>query len=66
MIYTFLYTTDTTDIFRTRMHFLLVNAVFYDAVNMIHYVISTANVFPYTAKFTLDGVRNNNIQQMRR
>ena len=29
------------------MHFLQVNAMFYDAVNMIHDVIRTANPFPY-------------------
>ena len=33
------------------MHFLRVNVTFYDAVNMIHDVIKTANTFPYTAKF---------------
>ena len=44
------------------MHFLRVN----DAVSMIHDVITTANLFPYTAKFMFDGVRNNNTQQMRR
>ena len=48
------------------MHFLRVNVTFYDAVNMIHDVISTANLFPYSAKFTFDGVRNNKTQQMRR
>ena len=30
------------------MHFLRVNVTFYDAVNMIHDVITTANPFPYT------------------
>ena len=39
----------TTDIFRTWMHFLRVNVTFYDAVNMIHDVISTAKLFIYTA-----------------
>ena len=29
------------------MHFLLVNFTFYDAVSMIHDVITTANPFPY-------------------
>ena len=50
------------------MHFLQVNVTFYDVVKMIHYVISTANlhVFPYTAKFTFDGIRNNKTQQIRR
>ena len=27
------------------MHFLRVNVTFYDAVNVIHYVITTANSF---------------------
>ena len=31
------------------MQFLQVNLTFYDAVNMIHDVIKTANTFPYTA-----------------
>ena len=35
------------------MHFLRVNVTFYDAVNMIHNVITTANQIPYTAKFIL-------------
>ena len=46
--------------------FLRVNATFYDAVNMIHDVITTANLFPYTDKFTFDCVRNNKTQQMKR
>ena len=48
----FLYTTDS---FRTKMHYLRVNVTFYDAVNVIHDVITTANPFPYrsTAKFIL-------------
>ena len=33
------------------MHFLRVNVTFYDAVNIIHDVITTRNPFPYTAKF---------------
>ena len=35
------------------MHFLRVNVLFHDAVNMIHDVIKTAYTFPYTctAKF---------------
>ena len=45
------------------MHFLRVNVTFYDAVNMIHDVILTANLFPYTAKFMFDGVRNNKINE---
>ena len=48
------------------MHFLRINVSFNKAVNMIHDVIATANLFPYTAKFTFDGVRNNKTQQMRR
>ena len=39
------------DIFRTWMHFQRVNVTFYDAVKMIHDVITTANLFPDTAKF---------------
>ena len=37
----------------------------YDAVNMIQDVITIADSFPYTAKFTLDSVRNNKTQQIR-
>ena len=45
------------------MHFLLVLRVtFYDAVNVIHDVITTANPFPYTAKFIFVGSRNNKNQ----
>ena len=47
------------------MRFLWVNATFYDAVNMIHDIITTANLFPYTAKFMFDSVRNNQTQQMK-
>ena len=36
----------------------------FDAVIMIHYVITTAYRFPYTAKFMLDGVRNNKTKQI--
>ena len=32
------------------MHFLQVNVTFYDAFNVIHDVITTANPFPYTLK----------------
>ena len=39
------------------MHFLRVNVTFYDAVNIIHDVIRTANPFPYTVKFMFVGVR---------
>ena len=45
------------------MHFLRVNVTFYDVVNMIHDVISTANPFPDTAKFTFVDVRNDKTQQ---
>ena len=48
------------------MHFLRLNVTFYDPVNMIHDVITTANPFPYTAKFMFVGVRNNRSQQIRR
>ena len=48
------------------MHFLGINVTFYDAVNMIHDFITTANLIPYNAKFMFDGVRNNKSQQMRR
>ena len=40
--------------------------MFYDVVNMNHYVIRTANPFPYTAKFMCVGVRHNKTQQIRR
>ena len=53
------------DIFRTCMHFFRVNITFYDAVNMIHDVIRTANPFPYAAKFMFVHVRNNKIDQTR-
>ena len=39
--------------------FLRVNVTFYDAVNVIHDVITKANPTPYTAKFMFVGVRNN-------
>ena len=48
------------------MHFLRVNFTFYDAVSMIHYVITAANPFPYTAKFMFVDVRDNKIQQIKR
>ena len=47
------------------MHFVRVNVTFYGAVRMIHDVISTGNLFPYTAKFMFDGARNNKTQQLR-
>ena len=46
--------------------FWLVNVTFYDAVNITHDVITTPNLFPYTAKFIFVGVRNNKSQQLRR
>ena len=48
--------------------FQRVNVTFYDAVNMIHDVITTANPFPYTciAKFMFVGIRNNKTQHIRR
>ena len=45
------------------MHFVLVNVRFFDEVNMIHDVITTANLLPYSAKFIFVGVRNNETQQ---
>ena len=48
------------------MHFLQVNVTFYDAVNMIHDFITTANPIPYTAKLIFVGGRNNKTQQIRR
>ena len=48
----------TTDIFKTSMHFVRVNVMCYDAVNMIHDVFRTANPSPYTAKFIFVDVRN--------
>ena len=46
--------------------FLPVNVTFYDAVNMIHDTIRTANSFPFSAKFMFVGVENNKTQQIRR
>ena len=45
------------------MHFLRVNVTFYDAVNMVHDVISTTYPFPDTAKFMFVGLRNKKTQQ---
>ena len=47
------------------MHFLCVNVTFYDTVNMIHDIVTTANPFPYTAKFMFVRVRNNKTQLIR-
>ena len=48
------------------MHFLQVNVTLHDAVNMIYDVITTANPFPYTAKFMFVDVRDNKNQHTRR
>ena len=48
------------------MHFLRVNVTFYDPVNVIHDIITTANPFQYTAKFIFVGVKNNKTQEIRR
>ena len=47
------------------MHFLRVNATYYDTVNMIHDVIRTAHPFLYTAQTCVVGVRNNIAEQIR-
>ena len=46
--------------------FLRVNVTFYDAVNMIDDLITTADPFPYTAKFMFVGDRNDKTQQIKR
>ena len=46
------------------MHLLRVNVTFYEAVNVIHDVIETANPFPYTDKFMIVGVTNNKSEQI--
>ena len=48
------------------MHFLRVNVTVYDAVKIIHDVITTRNPFPYTALLMFVGVRHNKTQQIRR
>ena len=45
--------------------FLRVNVTVYDAVNMIHDVITITSPFPDTAKFMFFSVRNNKTQQVR-
>ena len=40
------------------------NVTFYEAVNMIHDVITTANQFLDIAEFMFPGGRNNKTQQM--
>ena len=47
------------------MQFLQVKVTFYDTVNIIHDVTTTANPFPYAAKFIFISVRNNKIEQIR-
>ena len=47
------------------MRFRWVNVTYYDAVNMIHGVITTANPFPYTAKLMFVSFRNNKTQHIR-
>ena len=41
------------------MNFLRVNIMFYDVVNTIDDDTITANPYPYTAKFAVVSVRNN-------
>ena len=48
------------------MHFLRENLTFYDAVDIIHDVIRTADPFPYTAKIMFVVVKDNKTQQIRR
>ena len=48
------------------MHFLRENVTLYDAVNVIHDVITTAHPYPYTAIFIFVGVTNNKTQEIRR
>ena len=45
------------------MHLLRVNVTFYDAVSVMHDVITIANPIPYTVKFMFVGVRNNKTQR---
>ena len=40
------------------MHFLRVNVTFDDTAIVIHDVITTASLFPNTAKFMFVGIRN--------
>ena len=46
------------------MHFLQVNVMFYDTVKVIHDAITTANPFPFTAKFIFVGNRNNKLNKL--
>ena len=52
--------------FKNMNAFLRVNVTFYDAVNMIHDVISIPDPFPYTGKFMCVGFRHNKTQETRR
>ena len=54
------------DILRIFLEHKWVTVKFYDVVNMIHDVITTAYPFPYTAKFTFVGDKNNKTQQIKR
>ena len=45
------------------MHFLRVNITFYDAVNIIHDVITTPNPFQYNAKIMVVGVRHKKLNK---
>ena len=45
--------------------FFRVNVTFYEAVNMIHDVITTRDPFPYPANFMFVGVRHIETQQIR-
>ena len=48
------------------MHFLGVNVTYSDLVSMVYDVITTANPFPYTAKFMfVVGVKNNETKQIK-
>ena len=47
------------------MHFLRVNVTFYDAVNMTHDVMITANPFSCTTKLMFVGFRNNKTQHIK-
>ena len=42
------------------------SVTFYDAVIMIHDIITTPDPFPDTAKFIFVGVRNNKTKKIRR
>ena len=44
------------------MYFLWVNVTFFDPVNMIHEVITTADPIPYIAEFMFVGDRNKTLK----